>query len=228
MRILAHDHTWGVRNEHPTLVAVGFALIQIFERIIRTSPLQKCIHWVLFFAVTFALSGIVLIPTSQVDKSNLSERFPCENCPCGCRSADFCWDQCCCHTDEEKLAWAKREGVRPPDFLVARVSRAALESTASTEHSSCCCCCSSKDAKCVAPNADAVAANAGPPQPVLMWKAAQCRGLDHFWMLLGSVFVSPPWQSSDEPCLLHRCEVRNERVTFVARKPDPPVPWASL
>ncbi|WDQ14617.1 hypothetical protein [Rhodopirellula sp. P2] len=48
-------------------------------------------------------------------------RFPCEACPCGCSSADYCWDKCCCHSDFEKLQWAAENNVTPPAFLVARV-----------------------------------------------------------------------------------------------------------
>ncbi|MEZ6090988.1 MAG: hypothetical protein R3C05_23800 [Pirellulaceae bacterium] len=35
-------------------------------------------------------------------------------------------DKCCCHTDAEKLLWAKRNGVTPPAFLVQRAARASL------------------------------------------------------------------------------------------------------
>lgn len=45
------------------------------------------------------------------------ERFPCEECGCGCATAKQCWEMCCCHTDAEKLAWAMREGVKPPSYV---------------------------------------------------------------------------------------------------------------
>ncbi len=45
------------------------------------------------------------------------ERFPCENCACGCASAHECWTACCCHSTPERLAWAIREGVEPPESV---------------------------------------------------------------------------------------------------------------
>lgn len=44
-----------------------------------------------------------------------SERFACEDCGCGCASAMECWTHCCCHTPEERLAWALERGVMPPE-----------------------------------------------------------------------------------------------------------------
>lgn len=42
------------------------------------------------------------------------ERYPCENCGCGCASATECWTHCCCHTAHERLVWALENGVLPP------------------------------------------------------------------------------------------------------------------
>ena len=46
-----------------------------------------------------------------------AERHPCEGHSCGCGSAHDCWTNCCCHTPEQRLAWAIREGVQPPAFV---------------------------------------------------------------------------------------------------------------
>lgn len=45
--------------------------------------------------------------------------FPCAGHGCGCATASHCWDQCCCMTPRERLAWARRHGVSPPAALVA-------------------------------------------------------------------------------------------------------------
>ena len=45
------------------------------------------------------------------------DRHPCEGHACGCGSVHDCWTNCCCHTPEERLAWAIREGVQPPAFV---------------------------------------------------------------------------------------------------------------
>jgi hypothetical protein len=45
-----------------------------------------------------------------------SQRYPCENNPCGCCSAEECWRHCCCLTAEERWAWAHANGVEPPAY----------------------------------------------------------------------------------------------------------------
>lgn len=99
---------------------------------------QRLISWTLLSAIVLLVLGIPL-PSSPVSKST-SEPFPCQHCACSCQSAARCWDKCCCHTDSEKLAWAARNGVQPPAFLVARVSRATslvtFEDDASAPHNS--------------------------------------------------------------------------------------------
>ena len=52
-------------------------------------------------------------------------RFPCENSSCGCASAVQCWKSCCCNTLEEKIAWAKANGVPVPEHVVSRAETAA-------------------------------------------------------------------------------------------------------
>lgn len=45
------------------------------------------------------------------------ERYPCEDCGCGCSSAAECWTNCCCHTLQERLEWAIRNGITPPSYV---------------------------------------------------------------------------------------------------------------
>ncbi len=42
--------------------------------------------------------------------------FPCQNHPCGCRTAEQCWAGCCCFTPEERWAWAHTHHVEPPAY----------------------------------------------------------------------------------------------------------------
>lgn len=58
-----------------------------------------------------------------------AERFPCEGCPCGCGTAEHCWAKCCCHTLPQRLAWARREGVRPPEAVLDQASGAGYDVT---------------------------------------------------------------------------------------------------
>lgn len=89
-------------------------------------------------AIHLALISGICIPIPRTSKQ-VVERFPCEECPCGCASAAYCWDRCCCYSDEEKLSWAERNRVRPPEFLVQRVKSkaASIVQSASTVPSCC-------------------------------------------------------------------------------------------
>jgi hypothetical protein len=53
-------------------------------------------------------------------------RFPCEDCPCGCSSPEDCWTHCCCSSLDQKMAWALREHVIPPDSVRLEVLRLGL------------------------------------------------------------------------------------------------------
>lgn len=46
------------------------------------------------------------------------EPFPCQGCGCGCKTAEQCWTGCCCFTPSQRIAWAKANGVKPPDYAV--------------------------------------------------------------------------------------------------------------
>lgn len=68
------------------------------------------------------LLSMIGFPLPIAPRKLVSERFPCENSPCGCSTATHCWDKCCCNNDEQKLAWAEQNNVPPPEFLVQRVA----------------------------------------------------------------------------------------------------------
>jgi len=46
-----------------------------------------------------------------------AERYPCENCGCGCATGRECWTHCCCHSEHERLVWALTNGVLPPRYV---------------------------------------------------------------------------------------------------------------
>ena len=57
--------------------------------------------------------------------ARLAERFPCERCGCGCQSAVQCWTYCNCFTFEEKVAWARQNGIAVPEYAWAAAKREA-------------------------------------------------------------------------------------------------------
>jgi hypothetical protein len=98
-------------------------------RILRPKPARG----LLCLAVLFGLGAMLLplpmatLPSSSTEK-DLSEPFPCQNRPCGCRSADQCWKKCCCFNDVQKVAWAKANHVKVPGFVLAAAKQAGAHS----------------------------------------------------------------------------------------------------
>lgn len=68
-----------------------------------------------------ALGGSIPLapePTADERSTDASTNYPCRDHRCGCRSAEHCWRACCCMSRGEKLAWAAKNGVTPPAWLV--------------------------------------------------------------------------------------------------------------
>ncbi len=61
---------------------------------------------------------IASLPQNSAEKDS-SEPFPCQNRPCGCRSAEQCWKKCCCFNNAQKVAWAKANKVTVPNYVLA-------------------------------------------------------------------------------------------------------------
>ena len=90
------------------------------KRFRKLSP--KLIRRLTGLAVTFWICAMLLplpmapLPTGSPEK-DLSQPFPCQNRPCGCRSAEQCWKKCCCFNNTEKIAWAKAHKVTIPAYV---------------------------------------------------------------------------------------------------------------
>lgn len=136
------------------------------------------------------------IPSAQPSDKDRSQPFPCQNRPCGCRSAEQCWKKCCCFSNAEKLAWAKANQVSAPDYVHVAADR---ESKSAVCRKPCCerklasdLCCSPPEflddsQKCE--KATNPIAKVDPEQQVnyiLAFVADQCRGQS-------SYFNSLPW-----------------------------------
>ena len=70
---------------------------------------------------------IAPLPRTSPEKDS-AEPFPCQNRPCGCRSAEQCWKKCCCFNNTQKIAWAKAHKVKVPDFVLAAEKKERLSS----------------------------------------------------------------------------------------------------
>lgn len=86
----------------------------------RQSDLQtRLILCISCIAVGLSNSYLPL-PTCAVKDRSVA--FPCQNSVCGCRNAAQCWSNCRCNTDLQKLAWAEKNSVTPPDSFLRRMA----------------------------------------------------------------------------------------------------------
>jgi len=83
----------------------------------RKPAVARITSSVLLVAYCVASFGFIPSPRSLLNWFGLSpiERYPCEDCGCGCVSAHECWTHCCCHSEHQRLVWAIQNGVLPPE-----------------------------------------------------------------------------------------------------------------
>ncbi len=86
------------------------------------SGLRQALSWATIAALIACSVGFPL--PASVEKET-AVPYPCMNSPCGCKDAEYCWRNCCCHSLQEKLAWARDNGVAPPAYVLAAVERPA-------------------------------------------------------------------------------------------------------
>jgi len=196
-------------------------------RRVAARGLKRLLSILLILAFLVGSAGIPVV--SRVSKDR-SQPFPCQDNPCGCSTADECWHHCCCHTNREKVAWAREHGVTAPDFVVAAAEKEA-EPAASV------CCHRHGCEKCAAKAAAHHDASPAAGQPakqgslrtslVLLDMARHCRSLPQFWSILSvglPVRIETAWSFDqkivgrviDAPVLKRRIEL------------SPPVPPPKL
>lgn len=69
------------------------------------------------------LAVVLGLPLPTPLAKDRSQPFPCQDHPCGCRTAEECWRHCCCFTPEERLAWAREHHVEPPAYAELPTAR---------------------------------------------------------------------------------------------------------
>lgn len=129
----------------------------------------------------------VPLPALVVKKS--SAPYPCQHHACGC-NPDGCWRDCCCMSHQEKLAWARENGVTPPEFVVFAAKREAAQQLAAAHDHECrhgeatSACCSTSGACCSAETqlseqepAHADQREDSSSKATLMFLALRCRGV---------------------------------------------------
>jgi hypothetical protein len=139
-------------------------------------------------AVYLLVASGFSIPVSTANLKDLSTPFPCMDRPCGCKNAEQCWLHCCCHTLAERLAWARENGVQPPEFAVAEARAQGIDVNAvcTVKAKTCCCCC----AKGAQRASQASAAKSGAAKRkvangVVLLQALKCGGVGGDWLGIG-------------------------------------------
>jgi hypothetical protein len=162
------------------------------------SLLRRASVWLALVNYSAMALGLPL-PVSAVSGAASGEAHPCRDHRCGCVSAEQCWKACCCYSHDEKLSWARRNGVTVPSYVIAE-PEVRPASNRSPVRKSCCAptpaiaqpksCCSSTHASvahdevtCEAPTAVQAGAEkqAGTDEQPSGWvsylNAARCRGV---------------------------------------------------
>lgn len=85
---------------------------------------RRALGALLLAAYVLVAAGVPLPTVSGTSKSD--ELYPCASSGCGCDSAERCWRSCCCHTLAQRLQWAAKNGVKPPEFALAAAKAAGL------------------------------------------------------------------------------------------------------
>ncbi|MCG8448000.1 MAG: hypothetical protein MI725_00280 [Pirellulales bacterium] len=102
--------------------------------------------------------------------------YPCQGCSCGCVNAEMCWQNCCCFSHEQKLAWAEKNGITPPPYVLAAAKQRACCRDKATAT-----CCTQPKRSCCSGRATCCSAAGAGPRPaatsVVLFQALRCRGL---------------------------------------------------
>lgn len=186
------------------------------------------------------LASVPLPVSERVVADASSEPYPCQGCGCGCVTARHCWTSCCCHTPAERKAWAKRNGVTPPEYAVlespeppqdtraccrADVSRATERCEGGDNSSSGRDDCGTGQGQQESPVRFAGSADerADSVSWVTFWKAARCRGVDTDWTLLAGALPHSPAVRMFNVAALPQCILLNDEHAL-ARRDAPPAP----
>jgi hypothetical protein len=115
--------------------------MRLFSWWIQIRQSQRTVTAVLLLVSVFVafLPISIVTPLSSNGKDH-STPFPCQDRPCGCRTAEQCKKKCCCFNTAQKLAWAKQNDV-PASAVVDLelvVAKPVCEPIPNSTRKSCC------------------------------------------------------------------------------------------
>lgn len=201
----------------------------------RTLRYRLCVMGACFAYLLTALE----IPLPAAIHKDASQPFPCQDHPCGCRTAEQCWANCCCFTPEQRWAWARAHHVEPPAYAEKPAPKPAEQPAAggwntvklrdldrgATAKS--CCRAKGEPSSCCRPTQRS--ANSSPPKSggfgstttLAVWS---CQGYSTLWVSAGAVLIVPPFTSSLPHCppSSRVCLLWVQLDTVPSIPPDPP------
>jgi hypothetical protein len=196
-------------------------------------------------AAYVAVVAGVPLPAGKTQRKS-GELFPCASSGCGCDSADSCWSGCCCHTLPQRLAWAKENNVRPPEFALVEARNAGFDTsrwdgspklvTASVAAKSCCStkktaavdpsCCSQKGVAahtCCSSKGDSESND--DDHSIIGWRALACHGQSLNWLAAVPTLIAVELELADEfPLVAWLGPHSSDSAAGVSDAPTPPPP----
>jgi hypothetical protein len=123
-------------------------------------PMRLITTWLILLGYAAVISGIPLpiggsgaaldaAAGRRMAGKDRSRPFPCMDKPCGCATAEQCFENCCCHTPAQRLAWARSHDVEAAVLAALERRVAAAEHPAA--HGESCCAAKSKHSPRPAP-----------------------------------------------------------------------------
>lgn len=194
-------------------------------------PFRRSVAGLLFANYLVLLTGLP-VPVPVV--KDTSRPFPCQDHRCGCRSADQCWRSCCCLSHEQKLAWARENGVTPPAEMLA------VKATTSSSKARSCCTTSGhggshrhvvakagKSGACCSADTARSSQSEGHVSYVVGIRALECGGGSASWCVIAAaVMPLAPVFDASERLLSERLDTSLPLSNSVALTFDPPPPRA--
>lgn len=99
--------------------------MKVLAASLRPTSFARKVVTFLALACFCASSMPLPLGTIRISDKAGSQPFPCQDSPCGCKTAEQCWTNCCCTTPAQRLAWARKNGVTPPQYAIAALSKTA-------------------------------------------------------------------------------------------------------
>jgi hypothetical protein len=175
------------------------------------------ILWLGLICFALTAGGVPLPDAPQIGAGG---PFPCQGHRCGCSSAGQCWQNCCCFSQAEKLAWAKANGVTPPAHAVAAAS--AQKSGVKSQPRSCCASVKTTQSCCATSAADE---KSNACDYTLGLESAKCRGAATLWLASGAVLPwTPPTEFAVERIAGDYVPFTNDAAASLLARPAIPPP----